>query len=95
MGEMGRAYDGSYAEYALLPNEQIYPVDSQLSWSELASSSTRDLLYRFWLLQKSADKRRRFNLSPSCDKWRWISFLKIGKGAIPTESCSWRSSFSR
>ena len=25
MGEMGRAFDGSYAEYALLPNEQIYP----------------------------------------------------------------------
>lgn len=25
MGEMGRAFDGSYAEYALLPNERIYP----------------------------------------------------------------------
>ena len=25
MGEMGRAFDGSYAEYVLLPNEQIYP----------------------------------------------------------------------
>ncbi|WP_222848864.1 zinc-binding dehydrogenase [Streptococcus sp. NSJ-72] len=37
MGEMGRAYDGSYAEYVLLPNEQIYPVDSQLSWEELAA----------------------------------------------------------
>ena len=37
MGEMGRAFDGSYAEYALLPNEQIYPVDSQLPWSELAA----------------------------------------------------------
>lgn len=37
MGEMGRAYDGSYAEYVLLPNEQIYPVDSQLSWAELAA----------------------------------------------------------
>lgn len=37
MGEMGRAFDGSYAEYALLPNEQIYPVDSQLPWSELAT----------------------------------------------------------
>ena len=34
---MGRALDGSYAEYALLPNEQIYPVDSQLPWSELAA----------------------------------------------------------
>lgn len=26
MGEMGRAFDGSYAEYALLPNAQLYPV---------------------------------------------------------------------
>lgn len=37
MGEMGRAFDGSYAEYALLPNEQIYPVTSQLPWEQLAS----------------------------------------------------------
>ncbi len=37
MGEMGRAYDLLYAEYVLLPNEQIYPVDSQLSWAELAA----------------------------------------------------------
>ena len=26
MGEMGGAFDGSYAEYILLPNAQIYPV---------------------------------------------------------------------
>ena len=26
MGEMGRAFDGGYAEYVLLPNAQIYPV---------------------------------------------------------------------
>lgn len=30
MGEMGRAFDGGYAEYTLLPNEQIYPVDTDL-----------------------------------------------------------------
>lgn len=30
MGEMGRAFDGSYAEYTLIPNEQIYPVKSDL-----------------------------------------------------------------
>ena len=28
MGEMGRAFDGGYAEYALLPNEQICPVET-------------------------------------------------------------------
>ena len=30
MGEMGRAFDGSYAEYVLLPNEQVYPIKSNL-----------------------------------------------------------------
>jgi len=37
MGEMGRAYDGSYAEYVLLPDAQIYPVESKLSWADLAA----------------------------------------------------------
>ncbi len=37
MGEMGRDFDGGYAEYALLPNSQIYPVESSLPWEELAA----------------------------------------------------------
>lgn len=37
MGEMGRAFDGSYAEYALVPNGQIYPVASNLPWEKLAA----------------------------------------------------------
>ena len=37
MGEMGRAFDGSYAEYVLLPNEQIYPVHTHLDWTTLAA----------------------------------------------------------
>ncbi|MBM7643648.1 alcohol dehydrogenase catalytic domain-containing protein [Streptococcus loxodontisalivarius] len=37
MGEMGRAFDGSYAEYVLLPNEQIFPVATDLSWSDFAA----------------------------------------------------------
>ena len=37
MGEMGRAFDGSYAEYVLLPNEQIYPVYTDLDWTTLAA----------------------------------------------------------
>ena len=36
-GEMGRAFDGSYAEYVLLPNEQIYPVHTDLDWTTLAA----------------------------------------------------------
>ena len=37
MGEMGRAYDGSYAEYVLLPNDQIYKVGFNISWSDFAA----------------------------------------------------------
>ena len=37
MGEMGRAFDGSYAEYVLLPNEQISPVYTDLDWTTLAA----------------------------------------------------------
>ena len=35
-GEMGRDFDGSYAEYVLLPNEQIYTVRTDLSWPIMA-----------------------------------------------------------
>ena len=28
---------GSYAEYTLLPNAQVYPITSSLSWSDLAA----------------------------------------------------------
>lgn len=37
MGEMGRAFDGSYAEFALLPNEQIYTVETDLPIETLAA----------------------------------------------------------
>lgn len=37
MGEMGRAFDGGYAEYTLLPNEQICPVETDLDWKILAA----------------------------------------------------------
>ncbi len=37
MGGMGREFDGSYAEYVLLPNAQIYPVQTDLDWADLAA----------------------------------------------------------
>jgi NADPH:quinone reductase-like Zn-dependent oxidoreductase len=37
MGEMGRAFDGGYAEYALLPNELLIPVTTTLPWDVLAA----------------------------------------------------------
>ncbi|MFI7667195.1 zinc-binding dehydrogenase [Nocardia sp. NPDC049526] len=37
MGEMGREFDGGYAEYALLPNSLLMPVTTTLPWDVLAS----------------------------------------------------------
>jgi NADPH:quinone reductase-like Zn-dependent oxidoreductase len=37
MGEMGRAFDGGYAEYALLPNALLMPVTTTLTWDVLAA----------------------------------------------------------
>ncbi|WP_433366671.1 zinc-binding dehydrogenase [Actinoplanes sp. CA-142083] len=37
MGEMGRDFDGGYAEYALLPNELLMPLTTTLPWEVLAS----------------------------------------------------------
>ncbi|GIF45644.1 NADPH:quinone reductase-like Zn-dependent oxidoreductase [Asanoa ferruginea] len=37
MGEMGREFDGGYAEYALVPNSLLMPVASTLPWEVLAA----------------------------------------------------------
>jgi NADPH:quinone reductase-like Zn-dependent oxidoreductase len=37
MGEMGREFDGGYAEYALLPNSLLIPVTTTLPWDVLAA----------------------------------------------------------
>jgi NADPH:quinone reductase-like Zn-dependent oxidoreductase len=37
MGEMGRQFDGGYAEYALLPNALLMPVTTTLPWDVLAA----------------------------------------------------------
>ena len=37
MGEMGREFDGGYAEYALLPNSLLMPVTTTLAWDVLAA----------------------------------------------------------
>lgn len=37
MGGMGRSFNGSYAEYALLPVNHVFPVKTDLSWTEMAA----------------------------------------------------------
>lgn len=37
MGEMGRAFDGSYQEYAVLPRSIVHPFESDLDWPTLGA----------------------------------------------------------
>ena len=37
MGGMGRSFNGSYAQYALLPVSHVFPVETELSWTEMAA----------------------------------------------------------
>ncbi len=37
MGGMGRSFNGSYAEYALLPTHHVFPVKSRLPWAQLGA----------------------------------------------------------
>ena len=37
MGGMGRSFSGSYAEYALLPIHHVFPVESALTWEDMAA----------------------------------------------------------
>jgi len=37
MGGMGRKYDGSYAEYTLIPRSQVMPIETSLDWVSFAA----------------------------------------------------------
>ncbi len=37
MGGMGRSFNGSYAEYALLPAHHVFSIESDLNWEQLAA----------------------------------------------------------
>ena len=37
MGGMGRSFNGSYAQYALLPVHHVFSIESNLSWEELGA----------------------------------------------------------
>ena len=37
MGGMGRSFNGSYAEYALLPRRIVFPIESELPWDALGA----------------------------------------------------------
>jgi len=37
MGGMGRSFDGSYAEYTLVPTKNVFSVETDMSWEKLAA----------------------------------------------------------
>ncbi|MGG6313100.1 zinc-binding alcohol dehydrogenase family protein [Paenibacillus macerans] len=37
MGGLGRDFDGSYAEYSLIPSNQVYAIDNGMDWATLAA----------------------------------------------------------
>lgn len=37
MGGMGRQFDGSYAEYVLVPRENVFPLQTRLNWGVLGA----------------------------------------------------------
>lgn len=37
MGGMGRSFDGSYAEYTLVPSKNVFKVETTFEWEELAA----------------------------------------------------------
>ncbi|MGW9102700.1 zinc-binding alcohol dehydrogenase family protein [Priestia megaterium] len=37
MSGLGREFDGSYAEYALIPSTQVYPINNDMDWVKLAA----------------------------------------------------------
>ncbi|MDO4680845.1 MAG: zinc-binding dehydrogenase [Aerococcus sp.] len=83
MGEMGRAFDGSYAEYVLLPNEQIFPVNTKLSWEELAAIP-ETYYTAFGSLLRLKLKETDKVLVRGGTSGVGIAFLKLLKGKFPT-----------
>ena len=82
MGEMGRAYDGGYAEYVLFPNEQIYPVSTSLPWEELAAvPETFYTAYGAFRNLKISEKTS--VLVRGASSGVGIAFLKLLKGKYP------------
>ena len=83
MGEMGRAFDGSYAEYTLLPNGQVYPITTTLSWAELAA--VPETYYTaFGSMQNLQLKPTDTILVRAAASGVGIAFLRLVKAQYPT-----------
>ena len=81
-GEMGRAFDGGYAEYTLLPNEQIYPIKTELDLESLiALPETYYTAFGSFLNLKIEEKDS--VLVRGATSGVGIAFAKLLKGKFP------------
>ena len=82
MGEMGRAFDGGYAEYTLLPNDQIYPIKTELDLESLiALPETYYTAFGSFLNLKIEEKDS--VLVRGATSGVGIAFAKLLKGKFP------------
>lgn len=82
MGEMGRDFDGSYAEYVLLPNDQIYPITTNLDWAALAAIPETYYTAYGSMLNLKIDREDRV-LVRAGSSGVGIAFLKLLKARYP------------
>lgn len=82
MGEMGRDFDGGYAEYVLVPNQQVYPVTTQLDLDSLiALPETYYTAFGAYLNLKIEASDR--VLIRAATSGVGIAFAKLLKGQFP------------
>ena len=78
----GRAFDGGYAEYTLLPNEQIYPIKTELDLESLiALPETYYTAFGSFLNLKIEEKDS--VLVRGATSGVGIAFAKLLKGKFP------------
>ena len=86
MGEMGRAYDGGYAQYCLLPNENIFPIKSNLSWPEIAAIP--ETYYTAYMSLKNLRINENDKvLVRGATSGVGYAFLKLLRGRYPNINC--------
>ncbi len=80
---MGRAFDGGYAEYTLLPNEQIYPIKTELDLESLIALP-ETYYTSFWLFFLNLKiEEKDCVLVRGATSGVGIAFAKLLKGKFP------------
>lgn len=94
MGEMGRQFDGGYAEYALLPDELPMPVSTGLDWAVFGArcrkrTSPRGARCRP-LASPRTDARGRCGSAAAVPRWAWPPCRWHMSGDTDSVGMRWR-----